>query len=331
MKISNETKIGVMAAVAITFLILGFNFLKGKNLFDKNHKIYAVFPKVNGLANSNPVLINGLQVGMVYSMQEKSRNIGDGIIVTINLARDINIPSNSVAYISQDLLGGATLIIEPGNSTAFLADGDTLGTKVVVGLMDEVKGNINPAIKTLDGTLQSLDSLVEVAGTYFDPATKKNFHQIVSNLTAASNALNKLMNAQNSALNQSLANVNTITANLAGNNEKINSTLDNVEKATGKLANAELESTIAELKKSIEGLNTLLAKANSRDGSLGLLINDPKLYNNLTNTTRSLNILLDDFKTHPKRYVNVSVFGKKDKSTPLSAPLNDSTNAPQQQ
>ncbi len=321
MKISNETKIGILAIVAIAFLILGFNFLKGKNLFDKNDKVYAVFPKVTGLVNSNAVFLNGLQIGRVFEIKERTKNINDGIVVTINLSRDVNIPSNSVTYINTDIMGTASMIIEPGNSTTYLQDGDTLQTSIKVGLMEELSGNINPTIQTLNGTLYSLDSLVQVAGTYFDPATKNNFHKIVANLTTASVAMNRLISAQNSSLNRSLDNMNAITANLAANNDKITGTLTNVEKATGKLANAELEETVAELQKTVNGLNQVIAKANARDGSLGLLLNDKKLYNNLENTTRSLNILLDDIRVHPKRYINVSVFGRKDKSTPLSAPL----------
>ena len=321
MKISNETKIGILAIVAIAFLVLGFNFLKGKNLFDKNDKLYAVFPKVTGLLNSNAVYLNGLQVGRVYDIKERTKNINDGIVVTINLSREVNIPANSVTYISSDIMGTASMIIEPGNAGQYLQDGDTINTMIKKGMLDEITANINPTIQTLDGTLQSLDSLIQVAGTYFDPATKNNFHKIVANLSAASHAMNRMITAQNSSLNRSLDNVNTITSNLAANNDKITGTLTNVEKATGKLSNLELEETVAELQKTVNGLNAVIAKANATDGSLGLLLNDKKLYNNLENTTRSMNILLDDIRMHPKRYINVSVFGRKDKSTPLTAPL----------
>lgn len=325
MKINYETRIGILAVVAIVFLILGFNYLKGKNLFEKNDKLYAIFPKVTGLTTSNPVVINGLQVGMVSAIQERSRNIFDGIVVTINLARDVNIPANSVAYISTDLLGGAQLVLDPGNANEYLQDGDTLRTKVKPGLMDQVTANIDPALKTLDGTLQSLDSLIEVAGTYFDPATKNNFHKIVANLTAASASLNRLVAEQNSSLSRTLTNMDSVTSNLAGNNQKINNTLSNLEKTSEGLANAKLEETVAALEQTVQGLNGVLEKANNKDGTLGMLLNDKKLYTNLESTSRSLNILLDDFRVHPKRYINVSVFGKKDKSTPLSAPLSDSS------
>jgi phospholipid/cholesterol/gamma-HCH transport system substrate-binding protein len=134
-----------------------------------------------------------------------------------------------------------------------------------------------------------------------------------------------LMDAQNSALSKSLANVNTITGNLAKNNDKVTKTLENVEVATAKFASLKLDETMAVLQTTLTELKSIMAKANSKEGSLGLLLNDPKLYKNLESTTYKLNILLDDLRTHPKRYVNVSVFGKKDKNTPLGAPLVDDT------
>jgi phospholipid/cholesterol/gamma-HCH transport system substrate-binding protein len=330
MKISNETKIGILAVVAIAVLILGFNFLKGKNLFEKNDKIYAIFPKVTGLLGSNPVLVNGLQVGIVSDIHERSRNLSDGIVVTINLARDVDIPKNSVAVISSELLGTASLVIEPGNDLDFLKDGDTLRSRIKGGLIDEVTASLNPALKALNGTLESLDSLIQVAGTYFDPNTKNNFHKIFANLSAASNSINGLIASQNSSLNRTLTNLNHITGNLDSNKSKINNTLSNLETTSAKLADLKLEQTINSLNQTVAGLNGVLNKANNKDGTLGLLLNDKKLYTNLENTSRSLNTLLDDLRMHPKRYVNISVFGKKEKGGALMAPLNqDSTvNAP---
>jgi phospholipid/cholesterol/gamma-HCH transport system substrate-binding protein len=323
MKVSNETKVGALTAISITLLILGFNFLKGKNLFSKaKTEIYAVFQKVDGLNISNPVTINGLQVGKIYEMHEKNRNL-DGIIVTINLLKDIDIPKNSFATVSSDLLGASSVNITLGDSKAYMQNGDTLLAQNSSGFIDGIKASLNPALNSVNGAVQSLDSLLKVVGTYFDPATKFNFHAIVANLTKSSIDLQKLLDAQNSTLAKSLNNVNLITSNLAKNNEKITQTLDNLEKATGKFANIKIDETLASLQTTLTEFKGVVAKANSKDGSIGLLLNDPKLYRNLESTTYKLNILLDDFRTHPKRYVNVSVFGKKDKGQPLTSPLQD--------
>lgn len=325
MKITNETKIGILAFAAIALLILGFNFLKGRNLFDKSRKLYAVFHSVEGLTTSNPVTVNGLQIGTVFAMVEKNKNL-DSVIVTINLDKDINIPVNSLAYINKDLLGTASLTVELGNGTALTNNGDTLNTQVTTGLVDDVKASLNPALNNVNGTLKSLDSLIEVVGLVFDPATKANFQSIVRNLTQTSASLQSLLKAQSGVLSATLGNMNQITGNLAKNNEAINRTISNMETATGKLSALNLDSTITNLNKTVSELNGIVTKANSSDGSLGLLLNDAKLYQNLENTTRSVNTLMDDFRVHPKRYVHFSLFGRKNKGNYLTAPLIDSTN-----
>ncbi len=330
MKVSNETKVGALAAVSITLLILGFNYLKGKNILSKaNTEIYAVFQKVDGLNIANPVTINGLQIGKVYEMHEKNRNL-DGIIVTINLEKDIDIPKNSFATISADLLGAATLVITKSDSKELMKNGDTLLTQINSGLIEGLKAQLNPTLTSVNGAVNSLDSLLKVVGTYFDPATKNNFHAIIGNLTQSSAELQKLLNAETGVLAKTLGNLNTFTAGLAKNNGKIDTTLSNLTKASNKFANIKLDETLSSLQNTLNEFKGVLAKANSKDGSLGLLLNDPKLYKNLESTTYKLNILLDDFRTHPKRYVNVSVFGsKKDKTGALTAPLlDDSTSNP---
>ncbi len=324
MKINNETKIGVLAVIAVAGLILGFNFLKGQNVFDKSRELYAVFHSVQGLTKSNPVTINGLTVGTVSEMIEKDRNL-DSIVVTLRLSKDINIPVNSLAFVNKDILGTATLSISLGTSNQYVNEGDTLNTQVNAGLLDDVKASLNPALNNVNGTLKSLDSLIEAIGTIFDPATKYNIQKIVTNLTISSASLQTLLNGQTGVLAKTLHNMNAVTGNLAAQNEGINKTLSNLEMASGKFANMKLDETIDNLNKTVAELNGVVAKANSSDGSLGLLLNDKRLYQNLENTSRSLNILLDDLRVQPKRYVHFSLFGRKNnKSSFLTAPLVDS-------
>jgi len=327
MKISNETKIGVLAVVAIVGLILGFNFLKGSSLFEHTRKLYAVFDNVEGMEVSNSVQINGLQIGNVSAINEADKDLKTGIIVTITLKKDVHIPKNSIATINSGLISSSSIIISKGDATEFLADGDTLATKQKANLLSQVQQGLNPIVLKLGGTLQSLDSLVEVIGSLFDPKMKNNLSTIVANLAASSASLQTLLNAQSGALAQSLKNVNAFTGNLAKNNEHINKTMENVEKTSSKLAEARIPETVESLQGTINELKGVIAKMNSNNGSLGLLLNDKKLYQNLEGTSRSLNTLLDDVRMHPKRYVSISVFGRKDKSGPLMAPL-DSTAKP---
>ncbi len=330
MKISNETKVGALTAIAITVLILGFNFLKGKNLTERSDEIYAVFKSVKGVGPANPVLINGLQVGKVAALKEKDKNLS-GVIVTINLTKDINIPDNSVASISSDLLGSTSLEIILGDSPNFLKNGATIQTVTTPGLMGEVKSAIGPAVDNLNKTLASLDVFVQKLNTIVDPNTQNNIQGIIANLTATSKNLETLLNTQSGALAKTLGNLEQFTGNLAANNGKIDSTLSNLERTTASLANSGIDEAINELKGTLQHLDNAIAKIDSKDGTLGLLLNDSKLYDELHQTSRSLTILLDDVRMHPKRYVNISVFGRKDRKGPLQTALYDSTAAPANQ
>ncbi|HEY4337962.1 MAG TPA: MlaD family protein [Puia sp.] len=328
MKISNETKIGVMAVVALAALILGFNFLKGSSLFEHTKKLYAVFDNVEGLEVSNAVRVNGLAIGSITEINESDQDLSRGVVVTITLKKDVHLPDNSIAMINSGFISSATITITKGFSNKFLQNGDTIETKQKPNLLSQVQANIDPVILKLGGTLTSLDSLVQTVGTMFDPRTKNNFSTIVANLATSSAQLQQLLNAQTGALAQSLKNLSEFTANLNKNNEHISSTMDNVDKTTAHLAAAKIPEAVDGLSATLNDLKATIQRVNSTNGSLGLLINDKRLYNNLEATTRSLNTLLDDFRVHPKRYVNISVFGKKDKTGPLMAPIGDSSSKP---
>jgi phospholipid/cholesterol/gamma-HCH transport system substrate-binding protein len=324
MKIANETKIGILAVVAVVGLILGFNFLKGSSLFQHTKKLFATFDNVEGMELSNAVQINGLTIGTVSAINESDKDLTRGIVVTITLKKDVHIPKNSVGVINSGLISAATIVIDKGDDPQFLNDGDTLMTKQKSNLLSQVQSSVNPVILKLGGTLTSLDSLIQVIGSLFDPRLKNNFGSIVANLAASTAQLHIMLNAQTGALAQSLKNVNEFTANLAKNNEHVTRTLENMEKTTSNLAQAKIPETVESLQSAVNDLKTMIAKVNSNNGSLGLLLNDKKLYQNLESTTRSLNTLLDDVRIHPKRYVSISVFGKKDKSGALMAPIGDS-------
>ena len=327
MKISNETKVGALTIIAISLLILGFNFLKGSSFFKTGNFLYASYPDAKGIMVSNPVYVNGFQVGSVYEIKNTDKNLKN-INVAIKLKDSYNIPSNSIAEIIKDPLGTPSIDIHLGNTNKFLQSGDTLDTDTSPGLLNTLTGKLMPVVDQLQITVKTLDSVLKNINTVFDPNTKHNLQSVIGNLnqTTASLAISsvsiqEMLNRQSGTIAQSLNNVNSFTRNLADNNQKITNSLNHLETATDHLASADIEGAMTSLKSSIGNLNGLLGKLNSKDGSLGLLMNDKTLYNNLLNTVRSSNILMDDIKTHPKRYINISVFGRKDKSTPLNAPL----------
>lgn len=323
MKVSNETKVGALTAIAITVLILGFNYLKGRNITERSNTIYAVFPSVEGVNPSTPVLINGYQVGRVSEMEAKDKNLR-GIVVTIHLSKQYNIPDNSVASIDKSLLGTASIKIALGNSTKYMNDGDTVLASLQPDLVSQVKSTLNPAVDNINKTLVSLDAVIQKLNSIVDPSVKNNLQATIANLATASESLTELLNNQTGALAKSLNHVESITGNLEKNNGKIDSTISNLQKTTAGLSEVKFKETIDDLRKTLQQLETTIGKANNPNNSLGALLNDRKLYDEIRQTNRSLTTLLDDFKTHPKRYINVSVFGKKDKSAPLSKPIYDS-------
>ena len=331
MKISNETKVGALTAIAITLLILGFNFLKGKTILKTGNYVYAKYADTKGIMISNPVYINGFQVGAVFDIENADQNLS-AIVVSIKLKDKYNIPVNSVASIKENPLGPASITIALGDVKEYLKTGDTLLTASNAGLIGNLIDKLGPVGDQIKTTVHSLDSVLRNINTIFDPNTKNNLQQVIANinkttasLVISSASIQAMLNAQSGALAQSINHVASFTKNLSDNNEKVTHMLTNVEQTTANLSKADINGTLEKLKTAIANLNSILVKAGSQEGSLGKLLNDKTLYNNLTNTVRSANILMDDLRVHPKRYVNISVFGKKDKSGPLLVPLNDST------
>lgn len=330
MTVSNETKVGALTAVAITLLILSFNFLKGKTLLKTGNYLYAKYTDTKGVKISNPVYVNGFQVGAVADIENADPTL-QSLIVAIKLTDVYDIPTNSIAVINENPLGTPSIVIKIGNSTTYLQQGDTLQTAESKGLLSGVMDKLDPVTAQLEKTIATLDVVLKNINSVFDPQTKNNLQAVIANvnkttesLVVSSASLQQMMNQQTGVVVQSLNNVNRFTKNLSDNNDKVSQTLTNVTKTSENFAKADLAGSVNQLKLAIENLNKLIDKANSQDGSLGKLINDQTLYNNLNNTIRSANILVDDLRVHPKRYVNISVFGKKDKSGPLMAPLADS-------
>lgn len=331
MKISNETKIGALTIIAVIFLILGFNFLKGKSVLKTGFFLYAKYGDLKKLAASDAVFANGLQIGTVYSTNSQDPSIKI-LVVEIKLSQDFNIPVNSLAGIETNPLGAPALDIRLGDSKQFAKSGDTLQTVEDAGLIGSISNKIGPLSDQITSSLVTLDSLTRNFNTLLDTNTKGNIRGIVANLdkvtagaARSTLSLEKLLNLQTGALAQSLNNVSNITGNLAKNNEKIDSTLDYLQTTTRNLSQADINGLINKFKTSADSLSIIINRINSTNGSVGALINDKSLYNNLNNVTRSLNVLIDDLRVHPKRYVSISIFGGKAKGEYLTAPLPSDT------
>ena len=333
MKISNETKIGSLTAIAIVLLVLGFNFLKGKTFFGKSHNIFAKYTNVQGLATSNPVVINGLQVGTVFSITT-DKNMKE-ILVNMNLTKDVNIPVNSIAIIKPSLLGITSVEIKLGDAQTYVPKNGYIATEATAGIFNDVLSKVDPILYQVTKAVTSIDSVLMAVNHILDPnaknnisATLANLNKTTTNLIGASASLETLLNTQTGALAGTLKNLNSFTASLDKNSGKITSTLDNLDKTATNLSQLDLQKTLNVLNSTIGDLKSTIGKLNTTTGTAGLLLNDTKLYNNLTATANKLNLLIDDLKTNPKRYVNISIFGKKNTAPGLTVPLPDTVNAP---
>ena len=330
MKISNEAKVGVLTAIAITLLVFGYNYLRGRSVLKTGNFIYAKYTDAKSLMVSNPVYVNGFQVGSVYEIENEDATLRN-IIITIKLKDNYQIPINSSAAVKSNMLGTPSIEINLGDANKFLNKGDTIQSIQSDGLIGDITRKIDPVTNQIKSTLQNLDTVLHNINSIFNNRLKGNISDLMYNIDSATKNiasstadLKLMLNKDNGTLTQTAQNINNITKNLADNNEKINSIFNNVDVTTKHFSEADINGTITKLKASVDNLNNVLDKINSNKGSLGMLINDKTLYNQLSNTVRSANTLIDDLKIHPKRYVNISVFGKKDKEQPLTKPIYDS-------
>lgn len=328
-KVSNETKVGALTAITITLFILGFNFLKGRNPLKKATYFYAKFESIDGLQESNPVVIKGVKVGNIYNIVPADRNL-NAVLITIRLTEDIVVPANSVAHIKGNPLGTPSIEIVQGDAKTYLAPGDTLLSESTPGFFGSIFDKLGPTQAALDKLLTSLDSVASKINKTMTPGTQANIQDVVANLSQATAQLNTtiasvngMLDAQNGTIAKTANNLEQVSGTLAANKEKINGIVSNLETTSQKLSQLNLQQTLDQLAGTMESLKATLAKLNNKDNTVGSLLNDKKVYDNLNSTVNSLNLLMQDLRLHPKRYVNVSVFGKKDKTEPLMKPMQE--------
>ncbi|WP_028787001.1 MlaD family protein [Terrimonas ferruginea] len=325
MKISNETKVGILAAGAIALLIVGFNFLKGRDVFKKKNTIYAIFENVGSLDKSNPVKILGLTVGHIDDIEPLDKDV-NGIKVTIAMDKKVNIPDNSVAYIEPSLLGTPVLVIQKGNSSRSIEMGQELkSVSRQGGMLSSVAPQLEPVFGKISNTIDTLNLILGNVNTIFDESVKGHIRSTLAQLDASAAALSNMLQAANGNLTATLGNANSITANIAKSNDSITAIISNAKRFTGSLASVNIGPIADSMQVAVNQLKGIVNSMSSTKGSLGALINDRELYDKINNTVLSAEILLDDLRAHPKRYVNISVFGRKDKGGALTSPLKKDT------
>ena len=330
MRVSNETKVGALTVIAVTLIILGFNFLRGKTIFKSGNFIYAKYADTKGLIVSNPVFVNGYQVGSVFEIENQKDNLAQ-IIVAVKLNEPYQIPDNSVATIQDNPLGISSISIVLGNSTNFFKHGDTIKTAPAASLLGDFVNTLSPLGEKTNNAITSLDKVLNNINAVLNDNNKDKLQSILENLAVTTKSLSTsvaaievMLQKQNGSIAQTFDNVNNFTKNLNENNQKLNNIISNLDNASQAVKDADLNKTIKTIQLAVANLNISLQKLNSGTGTAAKLMNDSSFYNELQGTLKSINTLVDDIKVHPKRYINVSVFGKKDKSTPLTKPLADS-------
>lgn len=312
MKINNETKVGVLAAVAIAILIIGYSFLKGNDVFSSENEFYAKYDQVEGLAVSKPVLVNGYQIGRVSQLTLLPSG---QILAQFKVDPQYAIPNNTIARLeSTDLLGSKAIIFDLGSSKKFANDGDTLNSNIEKNLMEQVQ----PVQKKAEIIIGRLDSVLTSVNNTLNPEFQKNFERsfasiarTLETLESTSRKVDGLVGTESSKIAGILGNLESISANFKNNNAKITSIMNNLDKVSDEVARANFAQTMGEANKAVADMNVIINKINTGQGSLGQLINDKQLYNNLSNAAGNLDKLMLDLKANPKRYVSFSVFGGK--------------------
>lgn len=313
MKLSREFKTGVVFISAIALFIWGYNFMKGKNLFDGNIATYfSEYQNVQGLNSASKVTVNGFQVGKVQNITfNADPNKKGQLLVEFSMEADLDFSKNSEVKIYSDgLMGGKALAIIPSYEGEKAKPGDYLTGSIESDIFSSVSEKLNPLQAKIESVIVTADSLLVGLNDVLDEKTRSHLKNSISEF------------------NQSMAKFENITTNineiLEQNKENLEKTLSNAEKATqnfGSLANtlnseiqeAQIANTMKELKKTIGNLNSIMTNLDEGKGSLGKLLNDEKMYTNLTNASKELEELLREMKEHPKRFVHFSLFGKKDK------------------
>lgn len=313
MKITREIKTAILVISSILLFIWGYSFLKGSNILNSHKKLFVEYDNVEGLTTSAPVTISGKVVGKVNSI---TLNNSGKLIVEMQINDDdFPISKSSTAQIYEPgFIGGKQIAIIPNYKDSKLAvTGDKLLSDTKLGLTATLGDKLEPTQAKINGLVTSADKLVLNLNSVLDEKTKANLKNAIAQLS------------------QTLAEVSKATKQVNGmleaNNQKINNTLSNAEKAstsfakiTADLEKAKLSETINNLEATLSSVNKMMADMQSGKGTIGKMMKDEALYTNLTKTSKELELLLQDLRLHPTRYVNVSLFGKKEK--PYIAPEN---------
>lgn len=296
---TKEVKIAIIAIVGLVVLFLGMNFLKGLDLFSTDNRYYISFRDISGLSSSSPIYADGYKVGVVRGIVYDYSQSKD-IIVEADINKDMRIPKGSSAEIVSDLMGNVKVnLLLASNPRERVNPGET----IVGGINDGAMGQMKDLIPVVQDMLPKLDSILASVNLLLqDPAIANSLHNVetvTGNLTVSTRRLNTLLG--------------TLNRRMPGLLAKADGVMDNAQVVTSNLSKVDVEGTMSKVNATLDNVQAFTDQLNNNTGSLGLLMRDPNLYYNLNATVKSADSLLIDLKSHPKRYVHFSVFGRKDK------------------
>jgi len=308
MKFTKEIKVGFLAVLGIMMSVFSYNYLKGINLFDKNRKFVVKYEKVDGLSVSNPVTMNGFKIGKVQKINFNSKNTRE-LLVDIIIDNDFIFPKTSLAELYETgLIGGKAIAIIPDykNDSTIAIDGDYLKGVIKPGLTELVNQILPQVQLQIEAVMKNAEIVLQNINTLFDDETKKelkssieDFSNLTSSLSETSDEISKLI-ADNSE-------------NLTNSLSDFRSASNNIKSITDSLNSDDIKSITINLNSLVNNLNSITTSLKNSEGTAGKLINDKSIYDNLENATNQLNRLIEDIKLNPSRYINFSVFGKKNK------------------
>ncbi len=311
-----EITVGAVFIIAVAIMVWGIMYLQGIEILKNKRIIYAVYERVNGLVASNPVTIQGMKVGQVkalYFASDSARKI----IVELYLSNTTYpIPKNSIARIySADLMGSKQIEIIPGDSPDFIKTGDTLMARTEATLGEEVNQQLAPLKRKAENLISSIDTLATIIQSILNKNTQaslvkaiEHIKEAIQNIAHMTYNADTLVTEQRTNIARIIINLESVSRNLNNNNDKITNILENFSDISDSLAQLQIPATFAQLNQAVVNMNQVIDKINRGEGSIGLLVNDTTLYFEVEKAARDLNLLLEDIKANPKKYVKLSLF-----------------------
>tara|TARA_B100001142_G_scaffold227942_1_gene226023 strand:+ start:1629 stop:2594 length:966 start_codon:yes stop_codon:yes gene_type:complete len=306
---NKELKIGLVALVAICLLFIGVNYLKGLNVLSSHQKFYAQYEEIDGLQVGSPVMVNGYKVGMVSDIKLLVEENKD-LLVTISIEEKFDMAINTVCKIvNQDLMGTKGIELLLGNDNKLLVEGDTLLSSIEESLQEAVNAQILPLKNKAEELISSVDSVMTIVTAVLNQDTRENLRNSLRSLDKTFELMSKTMikvdnmvEINDERISKVIANLESISDNLAGSNGEIKTILVNLASISDSLVSADIATAV-------NNISDFTANINNGEGSLGLFLKDDKIYVNLERSTRELAELIEDIKKHPGRYVNFSIIG----------------------